>query len=261
MKTAFAFVPWRVVEPSPGVYDFRAPDAFAQGARAAGFPYGWYFLHGRVWGSSPALAPPDHAMGEEERDAQGRGSGYPAWWNGAAREGYFRFVEVTLSRYAADPQFLAYYPSYGWMDASWGPAGTEPGRGFFGYAPSDQAAFRSWLGERYGGDINGLNTAWGTQYASFSAIGAPVADAPGFSDFQRFRQWSVAGKTWPTLVVEVDGVRVTAQRVEGGKYAAYAVPVSMQEGGHTLRAAFTNDAMWKGQDRNLYLDRFEVWPL
>jgi len=66
---------------------------------------------------------------------------------------------------------------------------------------------------------------------------------------------------WPLAEVRVDGNPRVSVTVGSKEFADYTLKLSLSAGPHTVTVAFTNDAMEGGEDRNLYIARFDLRPL
>jgi len=71
---------------------------------------------------------------------------------------------------------------------------------------------------------------------------------------------SPCGGAWPLAAVSIDGTPGKPISVATREFRDYALEVAIPRGIHTVTAAFLNDAVTAGEDRNLYLDRIEIRP-
>jgi endo-1,4-beta-xylanase len=71
---------------------------------------------------------------------------------------------------------------------------------------------------------------------------------------------SPAGGAWPEMGLAVDGQIVGRTTVDSRQPADYRFSVELPAGACEIAAAFLNDAVAGGEDRNLYLDRITIAP-
>jgi len=75
------------------------------------------------------------------------------------------------------------------------------------------------------------------------------------------RAWgSPAAGVWPKMALVVDGRPAKTVTVDRGERTDYRFNVELTEGIHEIAAAFLNDAVVAGEDRNLYLDCLTIIP-
>ncbi|MDP0496052.1 MAG: beta-galactosidase [Verrucomicrobiota bacterium JB024] len=118
-------------------------------------------------------APP---QGEETFKGSGRNG--QKWedvvdiFNPKARDLYLQWIEALVQYYGQDERLdsFALYGTTGLAEWGYPKIGHSPAA----YSPSAIQAFRTYLSERYDGDIEALNSRWGTGYASFEEIDPPV---------------------------------------------------------------------------------------
>jgi hypothetical protein len=109
-----------------------------------------------------------------------------------ARAQYTEFLTAVATRYKDDPTIVAWIVGneYGYLGL-W--SGKQDG-----YDDDCIAAFQGWLSTFYGGDINALNSVWGTSYTSFTEVDMPTPydrDNPAWWDLVQWREDSVANFT------------------------------------------------------------------
>ncbi|KPK42528.1 MAG: hypothetical protein AMJ78_02245 [Omnitrophica WOR_2 bacterium SM23_29] len=106
-----------------------------------------------------------------------------------ARAQYTEFLAAVASRYKDNPTIA------GWIVGNeYGYLGLWSGRQD-GYDSECENAFRVWLSNFYTGDIDRLNSFWGTSYASFDEVVMPEIydrDNPAWWDLVQWREDSVA---------------------------------------------------------------------
>ena len=77
----------------------------------------------------------------------------------------------------------------------------------------------------------------------------------------RVRAWgSPCAGTWPEMAVVLDGEHVGQMTVAGREPRNYEFRTQVEAGAHSVTAAFLNDLMANGEDRNLYLASIELVP-
>ncbi len=156
-NTARVFAAWDRIERREGEFDFSKQDRFMELAAVHGIKVVLQFggLFGnpcgiyqpswlsrdpacRCWEKSPGVfrAPPNQICPDD-----------PTHLRKA-----MAFMERTVTRYAECERIVA------WM--IW----NEPDRREYCYCPHTQALFRTWLAEKYGGDLERLNRTWGTEH-------------------------------------------------------------------------------------------------
>jgi uncharacterized protein (TIGR03790 family) len=74
-------------------------------------------------------------------------------------------------------------------------------------------------------------------------------------------QGQYAGGAWPQMKVSVDGQQVALIEVNTAAFRVFPVTTSLKAGAHTLQIAFTNDYWVSPLDRNLFVDKVDVYSL
>lgn len=164
-------IPWAVVEPREGEYDFGCLDRQLALARSWGFRLiliiefnpvckpGWLYDKVRAAGETTA-----GCFGQPGQDT------LPSPSSPICREAQERLVRA-LTEYLAekDPQHtvIGYEAGVEW----WHNMATR-------YGAADLARFREWLKKKYG-SAAALNAAWGTDYGSIEEAQAPPLDVAG----------------------------------------------------------------------------------
>ncbi len=103
------------------------------------------------------------------------------WDHPRVREMIGRFLGDIASRYAGRGNLLAWDC---WNETRW----NIHADGYTCYCPHTLAAFRDWLGEKYG-DLDGLNAAWKRRYVSWEDVAPPKrlrGPYVGIMEFQKF---------------------------------------------------------------------------
>ncbi|HEY3376070.1 MAG TPA: beta-galactosidase, partial [Armatimonadota bacterium] len=181
-------IPWSLVEPMPGVYDWEEVDHVLDYAQQQGLSV---MLWPQMGGSEPEWLPSAF-----KENSAGSIFGHSNYLFHGARVNYFtapiirqaalRFWEQLVARYRTHPAVQGYYvllehpgeaPYLGWYD---------------GYEPETQAAFRSAC--RAGsGTLQKLNARWGAHYTGWDAITPPepAASPLYWLDWMQFRTGTV----------------------------------------------------------------------
>lgn len=69
---------------------------------------------------------------------------------------------------------------------------------------------------------------------------------------------SPAAGVWPEMALVIDGRAAKTVTVSQAEHKDYSFEVDLAPGVHEIGAAFLNDALVSGEDRNLYLDRITI---
>ena len=76
-----------------------------------------------------------------------------------------------------------------------------------------------------------------------------------------YARGSPLGATWPLMSISVDGIVGRTVTVEGRETNSHEFEIEAQSGIHRITFVFQNDAVSDKEDRNLYIDRIEVYAL
>jgi glucose/arabinose dehydrogenase len=96
-------------------------------------------------------------------------------------------------------------------------------------------------------------------FMSKPAALSQTVDLPATGRLTVFARGQLCGGA-PILVAQVDGREVLRARVSATAVAAYAVPLLVPAGPHTLRILYQGDVKTGACDRNLFVDRVVVSP-
>ncbi len=176
---------WEMMEPLPGVYDFKMLDAVLDAAKERGI--GCYVTFG-------SLKPPEWMPAWFTQNEEGRIFGHTIYlFNGGrfnvfnhpkGRQYAINFATAVCDHVKGHPALLGYFyiVEHG-GDAGWS--------GWFeGYDPYTRANFRKYVARCYKKSIRNLNTAWGTNYRSFREVEPPHQLHPRPEDTTtRLRDW------------------------------------------------------------------------
>ena len=92
-------------------------------------------------------------------------------------------------------------------------------------------------------------------------VGQPIRIAAAGTYLVVIRAWgSPAADVWPEMALMVDGRIAKSVTVGSDEPADYRFETELTAGIHEIAAAFLNDAVVDGEDRNLYLDRLTIIP-
>ncbi|MET0302696.1 MAG: beta-galactosidase [Microbacteriaceae bacterium] len=197
---------WALLETSAGEFDFEWLDEILDLLHANGVavdlgtptasPPAWFFADH-----------PDARVISRDGTVMGFGSrGMASHSSPAYRAAIVRFADTLARRYAEHPAVVLWH-----VHNEYGvPVGED-------YSPQSVAAFRTWLAARYG-DLDGLNSAWGTafwgqHYTSWEHVGAPavapsVVNPAQRLDFARFTDHQLR----ECYIAERDAIRAHASQ-------------------------------------------------
>ena len=181
---------WSVVEPEEGRYDFSLFDEVIAELGAQGI----HTILGTPTAAPPrwlTYAHPDVLRVNAEGVRMQHGSRQHACLTGETFRAYSRAITQAMAdHFAASPHVI------GWQT-------DNELNCHFSECHCDhcQAAFRAFLRERYGDDIDTLNAAWGTvfwsqKYTDFDQVQTPKNDRPAYAnpahllDYTRFISWN-----------------------------------------------------------------------
>ncbi len=86
-----------------------------------------------------------------------------------------------------------------------------------------------------------------------------VCDRPGRYVLRIHASGTKARDEWPLLVVRLGTAEVARVRIGSAERSAYDVPMTLDGQRTVLELAFVNDVCRPPEDRNVHLDRVEVW--
>jgi hypothetical protein len=81
----------------------------------------------------------------------------------------------------------------------------------------------------------------------------------GNQEVRVYAKSNYVASEWAIMNVYVDHVLIGTYKVDTSNYGAYEALTNINAGAHTLKIQFTNDYLGTQGDRNLYLDKAEVW--
>lgn len=114
----------------------------------------------------------------------------------------------------------------------------------------EKAAIRTEGGPAAGGGWN----LW-----SNGRVGQPIRVTKGGTYRVVIRAGgSPAAGVWPEMALAIDGRAAKTVTVGQAEHKDYSFEVDLAPGIHEIAAAFLNDALVNGEDRNLYLDRITI---
>ena len=91
-------------------------------------------------------------------------------------------------------------------------------------------------------------------------VRAPIAcDQAGRYTLRIVASGSQARGEWPLLTVRLDGAEVARLRIDAATARGFDVPVELARDRQTLELTFVNDLSRPPEDRNIHIDRLEIW--
>lgn len=179
-------VPWPLVEPLPGVYDWSAVDRYLDAAATNGLRVLlWISVRAEDFPEWMPAAP----MANEEGDVFSHFAYlfhgmHPNYFHSAAvRAPCMRFFEAVAQRYRSHPALDGYYLC---MEHP----GDAPFRDWYeGYSRESVEDFRRLARERWP-DLAALNARWGTRFATWGELAPPARDEASLRyllDWLRFK--------------------------------------------------------------------------
>ena len=189
LNTVSAYQDLAWFEPLPGVYNFAALDAIVREAERTGLGvelglWRWYY-------GSPGLGGPKNLQYwlEPYSALKRDGTKGPRWLNAPSlhAEGYrvsaLRTTEVFLRRYREHPSvWIWHLHPFGVVDHDFTSTSSER-EAPLDFSPYAKSAFARFLRER-NGDIQSLNTAYGTDYADFNDVPMPEPKVKAMTDLR-----------------------------------------------------------------------------
>jgi beta-galactosidase GanA len=144
------------------------------------------------------------------------------------REEIASFIEEIVTRYRDHPA-MAYWTVHNEPCNPWGGTGC--------YCEHTKKVFRSWLSERYGGDLERLNRLWGSTWPSFDAVEPPHTwphkggNPTTWLDWMTFGEWNVTDFIrWEAeLVKRLDSKHLVGTNTMGGVLLPITVAQSERE--------------------------------
>lgn len=181
---------WGELEVADDVYDWRRADFLV--SKAEELDLKLFMLIGYQY--PPSWFP------EEERGINDRGdrSDVLNYESAEAQQAYAEHITAVVSRYRESPAIGAWIigNEFAYFDL-WEDISLYPARRMLGYDARSLAAYREWLERTYAGDIESLNSNWGSAYTNFDDVEMPSSypedrlDA-GYHDLIQWRKHSIA---------------------------------------------------------------------
>ncbi len=204
MESVKFWVQWRWSHRAPGTCDFndldQLMDLAAEHRLAVHlntiFDVAPLWLYDAFPDARPLLSDGRRIEPQEVAHRQIGGSPGPCYHHPGARTVREEFLRATVLHFRGHPALAAWDV---WNEPELGcPYRDIDLERMLDYNPHTIAAFRGWLGERYGGDIVRLNAVWGRCYDRFDQVEAPRTGTC-ISDLVDWRLFQAA-----TLVAEAD---------------------------------------------------------
>ncbi len=188
---------WAVLEPRPGVYDWKTLDAGLKNAAFVGLSVTvtMRFFEEQIpaWlaGENPLDQDGNSFLGY--RGEQSRSLSY---WGPQGRQSYLRMVKAMVERYHDDQAILAWQFFYGYNDSFY--LGMWQGRQtVYDYSLFSQEKYRYYLAQVKKMSLDELNQRYLQNYQNWSEVTQPrptfgvLNVSKAWHDFQDYRMWSI----------------------------------------------------------------------
>jgi hypothetical protein len=86
-----------------------------------------------------------------------------------------------------------------------------------------------------------------------------TCERPGRYLLRIFASGTKAGGEWPLLVVRLGKTELARLRIDSTVIRGHDVPIQIGRAKQTLELAFVNDLSRPPEDRNVHVDRLEIW--
>ena len=166
-------VPWALIEPEPGKFEFGLLDEQLEWAARIGVPLIWVLEAGPAHAAGVAwLMEALKQAGEWQGTAGGGQVAAPSIFSPLYRRHLDNYVQHVVS-YLRGHRLAQWVYGYGNGCEWWMPLEHC-------YGPLEVREFRGWAVARHGG-LDGLNRAWGTQYKTAEEISPPELVSDGMA--------------------------------------------------------------------------------
>lgn len=185
-------IPWEDVEPEPGVYDWRIPDAMLSFAEREGFDlYFWMFPTTRCSGLADGGVPL-WTLREPAIDRHGNAGFFPSLWSPLYQTRYFAMLDAFTRRYAAAPRLKRFIYDFGNSDFPYGYYYYVNDTTLFDYSPHERRAFVQYLREERGFSLDQVSLLFGSTLADWDAVPVPfVEQQRAWRVYLEFREYSI----------------------------------------------------------------------
>ncbi len=186
-------LPWEDVEPRPGTYDWRIPDAYVRIADQLGLHLMfWMFpiTRGATIGDAGV---PEWVLKEPALTHDGRTGFFPSLWSPYYRKHYFGMIDALSKRYADCDCLDRFIIDFGNSDFSYGYFYYVNSPTLFDYSVHERKAFAQYLVKERKLSLKEISALYREHMVDESAIPVPLESKhPGaWRVYLDFRAWSI----------------------------------------------------------------------
>ena len=184
--------PWEDVEPEPGVYDWRIPDAMLAFAERERFDlYFWLFPTTRCSGLADGGVPL-WTLREPAVDRHGNAGFFPSLWSPLYQTNYFAMLDAFTRRYATATRLKRFIYDFGNSDFPYGYYYYVNDTTLFDYSPHERKAFAQYLREERGFTLDQVGQLLGAAFANWDAVPVPFVEQQlPWRVYLEFREYTI----------------------------------------------------------------------
>lgn len=186
-------IPWEDIEPAPGEYDWRVPDAYLDCAAELGLTLlFWMFpiTRGSTIGDGGV---PAWTLREPAIARDGTPGLFPSLWSPFYRKHFLNMVDAFTRRYAKAEQLNRFVIDFGNSDFPYGYFYYVNDPTLFDYSEHERAALAEYLVQQRGFSIEQIGALYGTSFKGAADIPVPLAEKhpEAWRVYLDFRAWSI----------------------------------------------------------------------
>jgi hypothetical protein len=186
-------IPWEDIEPEPGKYDWRVPDAYLDCAEELGLTLlFWMFpiTRGATIGDGGV---PAWTLKEPALTHDGRTGFFPSLWSPFYRQHFFGMVDAFTRRYAHAARLNRLVIDFGNSDFPYGYFYYVNDPTLFDYSPHERRAFATYLLTERRFTMNDISALYHASFAQADDIPVPLASAhpEAWQVYLDFRTWTI----------------------------------------------------------------------
>ena len=185
-------IPWEDVEPEPGRYDWRIPDAMLAFAEQEGFDlYFWMFPTTRCSGLGDGGVPL-WSLREAAIDRHGNRGYFPSLWSPLYQTHYFAMLDAFTRRYAQAARLKRFIYDFGNSDFPYGYFYYVNDTTLFDYSPHERAALVRYLREERQFTLEQVGQLFGQPFSCWGDVPVPFVEQPqAWRVYLEFREYSI----------------------------------------------------------------------
>lgn len=186
-------VPWEDIEPEPGVYDWRIPDALIEYAKDSGLKMLFWMFPTTRGTSIGDAGVPAWTLQQPAVSRDGENGFFPSIWSPYYQQNYFALVEKFTKRYRQAPELDRFVIDFGNSDFAYGYFYYVNDLTLFDYSEYERKAFSKYLTQQRGLSLSEISIVYGRNMNSPEDIPVPLVDKDpeAWRLYLSFRAWSL----------------------------------------------------------------------